>query len=139
MYDASISGPQWVGLIGIGGLLWATGVMVIRYFHQILFGSQSRQVLSYVAAFPLNYVSLVMSERLLGLRPDQRLLSTAIIGTTALFLDGTAMMWVPELYENPSLNRIKSPLAMRFSRQGAAWLLWTFGAAFAMALYTHLN
>jgi len=139
MYEASISGPQWVGLIGIGGLLWATGVMVIRYFHQILFGSQSRQVLSYVAAFPLNYVSLVMSERLLGLRPDQRLLSTAIIGTTALFLDGTAMMWVPELYENPSLNRIKSPLAMRFSRQGAAWLLWTFGAAFAMALYTHLN
>jgi hypothetical protein len=139
MYEASISGPQWVGLIGIGGLLWATGVMMIRYFHQILFGSQSRQVLSYVAAFPLNYVSLVMSERLLGLRPDQRLVSTAIIGTTALFLDGTAMMWVPELYENPSLNRIKSPLAMRFSRQGAAWLLWTFGAAFAMALYTHLN
>jgi hypothetical protein len=139
MYEASISGSQWVGLIGIGGLLWATGVMVIRYFYQILFGSQSRQVLSYVAAFPLNYVSLVMSERLLGLRPDQRLLSTAIIGTTALFLDGTAMMWVPELYENPSLNRIKSPLAMRFSRQGAAWLLWTFGAAFAMALYTHLN
>lgn len=139
MYEASISGSQWVGLIGIGGLLWATGVMMIRYFHQILFGSQSRQVLSYVAAFPLNYVSLVMSERLLGLRPDQRLLSTAIIGTTALFLDGTAMMWVPELYENPSLNRIKSPLAMRFSRQGAAWLLWTFGAAFAMALYTHLN
>jgi hypothetical protein len=139
MYEASISGGQWVGLIGIGGLLWATGVMMIRYFHQILFGSQSRQVLSYVASFPLNYVSLVMSERLLGLRPDQRLVSTTIIGTTALFLDGTAMMWSPELYENPSLNRIKSPLAMRFSRQGAAWLLWTFGAAFAMALYTHLN
>lgn len=139
MHETSISGAQWVSLIGIGGLLWASGVLAIRYFHQILFGSRSRQVLSYCASFPLNYVPLVMSERLLGLHPDQRLVTTTIVGTTALFLDGTAMMWFPELYENPSLNRIKSPLAMRFSRQGAAWLLWTFGTAFAMALYTHLN
>ena len=138
-YDTSFSGVQWVGMIGIGASLWVAGVLAIRYLSDILFGSKSRQILSYVAAFPINYVSVVAAEFLLGLRVDQRLVTTTIMGVTALFLDGTAMMWAPELYENPSLNKIKSPMAIRYSRQGAAWLLWTFGAVFAMGLYTHMN
>ena len=139
MYGAALSGGQWLGLIGIGGILWGAGVMIIRSFPQLLFGGSFRQVSSFVLAFPMTYVNLIVSEWLLGVRADQRLVSTSIISTAALFLDGAALMWSPELYENPSLNKIKSPLAIRYSRQGAAWLLWTFGVGFAIALYQHLN
>ena len=139
MYGGSLSGTQWFGLIGIGGILWGAGVMIIRSFPQLLFGDSVRQVSSYVLAFPMTYMNLVVAEMLLGIRTDQRLVSTSIISAAALFLDGAAMMWFPEIYENPSLNKIKSPLAIRYSRQGAAWLLWTFGAGFAIALYPHLH
>ena len=139
MYGASLSGGQWVGLIGIGGILWGAGVMIIRYLPQLLFGDTVRQVSSFALAIPMTYMNLIVSEMLLGIRADQRLVSTAIISTAALFLDGMALMWSPELYENPSLNNIKSPLAMRYSRQGAAWLLWTFGVGLAIALYPFLH
>lgn len=139
MYGAAVSGGQLLGLIGIGGILWGAGVMIIRSFPQLLFGSSFRQVWSFVVAFPMTYMNLVVAEWLLGVRAEQRLVSTAIISAAALFLDGSALMWSPELYENPSLHKIKSPLAIRYSRQGAAWLLWTFGAGLAIALYQHLN
>ena len=139
MYGAALTGGQWLGLIGIGGILWGAGVMVIRCFPQLLFGDSFRQVSSYVFAFPMTYFNLIVSEKLLGIRADQCFVSTAIISAAALFLDGMALMWSPGFYENPSLNKIKSPLAIRYSRQGAAWLLWTFGAGLAIALYRHLN
>ncbi|UJR24073.1 hypothetical protein I4U23_027041 [Adineta vaga] len=139
MYETSFSGGQWVGMIGIGSFLWGTGVMIIRHGSQILFASPNRQLLAYFISFPMIYTTLVLSEMLLGIRTDQRLVATTTMSTTALFLDGAAMMWSPHFYEDPSLNKIKSPLAARYCRQGAAWLLWTFGAGFAIALYTHLN
>ena len=139
MYGAALSAGQWLGLIGIGGVLWGAGVMIIRSFPQLLFEGPVRQLSSFILAFPMTYFNLIVSEMLLGIRADQRLVSTSIISAAALFLDGMALMWAPEFYENPSLSKTKSPLAIRYSRQGAAWLLWTFGVGFAIALYPHLK
>lgn len=139
MNQIYFTGSQWIGMIGIGSSLWLSGVIAIRSFPNLLFGDTFRQLASYAAVFPLIYSTLVGSEYILGLSIDQRLASTTVMSVTALFLDGSALMWFPELYENPELNKIKSPLALRHSRRGAAWLLWTFGAGFAMALYTHLK
>ena len=132
-------GGQLVGLIGLGGIYWGAAAMVIRSFPQSLFGSPLRQVGTCVVLFPVSYATLRFSEALLGVPAEQRLVSTSIMCAAALFLDGTAFMWFPELYENPSLNKLKSPLAIEYSRQGAASILWGVGALLTIALIKHLE
>ena len=133
------TGGQWAGLIGLGVLYWGIAALVIRHFPQTLFGSARRQVTTFLTLFPVSYVTLRFSEALLGVPAAQRLVSTSIMCSTALFFDGTAFMWCPPVYENPSLSKIKSPLAIHYSRQGAASILWGVGVLITIALIKHLE
>ena len=133
------TGSQWAGLVGLGGLYWGIAAMAIRHFPQTLFGSPIRQLTTFLALLPVGYPILCFSEALLGIPAAQRLVSTSVMSAFALFLDGTAFMWFPAVYENPSLSKIKSPLAIHYSRQGAASILWGVGALLTVALIKHLE
>ena len=135
----SFTNGQSLGLIAFGGIFWGAAAMKIRYFPQIFYSNPIRQAGAFVVAFPATYSMMRLSESLLDLRVDQRLVSTSVMCAAALFLDGIAFMWFPDLYENPSLSQIKSPLAIQYSRQGAAWILWGVGAALTIALATTMN
>ena len=128
-----------MGLVGLGGLFWGVAALVIRSFPQTLFGTSVRQMTTYLILLPVGYPLLNFTEAILGIPAAQRLVSTSVMCAAALFLDGTAFMWVPAVYENPSLSKIKSPLAMHYSRQGAASILWGVGALLTVALIKHFE
>ena len=134
-----LTGGQLWSLIGLGTLYWAAAAMMIRHFPQAYFGSPARQVGTYLTAFPVGFSAMRLAEVLFGIRVEQRLVTASILSACALILDGIAFMWFPELYENPSLSKIKSPLAIRYSRQGAAFLLWGVGISLVVALVSHLT
>ena len=136
MVSRDFSQFQLLELIGLGGFFWVAGVVTIRYGSNILFGSKNRRIVSFIGAIPMAYATIRFSEELLSLYPKQRLAATAIMSCAALFLDGTALMWFPTLYENPSTRKKNSFSSLTFSRMGAAWLLWTFGINLFIALVT---
>ena len=134
-----VTGGQLVGVLGLGGLFWGVAAWIIRTFPQTLFGSTRRQMTTYLVLLPVGYPLLNFTEAVLGIPAAQRLVSTSVMCAIALFLDGIALMWVPAVYENPSLSKIKSPLAIHYSRQGAASLLWGVGALLTVALIKHFE
>ena len=134
-----VTGGQLVGLAGLGGVFWGVAALIIRNFPQTLFGSTRRQMTTYLVLLPVGYPLLNFTEAVLGIPAAQRLVSTSVMCAAALFLDGAAFMWVPAVYENPSLSKIKSPLAMHYSRHGAASILWGVGALLTVALIKHLE
>lgn len=136
MSGRDFSQSQLVGFIGLGAFFWGVGVAAIRYGSNILFGSKNRQIVSFIIAIPTAYATIRFSEELLSVHPKQRLAATAIMSCTALFLDGTALMWFPTLYENPSIRKKNSFSSLTLSRMGAAWLLWTFGINLFIGLFT---
>ena len=77
-----------------------------------------------------------ISEGLLSTTPKQRLTATVILTCSALLLDGIAMMWLPNLYENQSLKKKNSFTSIYFSRMGAAAILWGGGIGLLIALLT---
>jgi hypothetical protein len=123
-------------LIGLGAFFWGLGVVQIRYGGHIMFANNIRRICSFIGAIPLGFLLIWFSEKLLSISPKQRLTSTAIIATTAIMLDGTALMWFPTLYENPSLRKKNSFSSNSVLRMSAAFLLWAFGISFAIALLT---
>lgn len=127
MLTENFSQFQIFGLVGLGAFFWGVGVATIRYGSNILFGNELRRIGSFIGAIPMAYVTIRLTEELLSVNPRQRLAATAIMACVALFLDGTALMWYPTLYENLSLT---------FSRTVAAWLLWTFGLNLFIPLFT---
>ena len=65
-----------------------------------------------------------------------RLDSVVVMTAIATLLDGVALMWFPQVYENSELMARNSPLAVLLSRRGAAWILWGVGAGLVLALLT---
>jgi hypothetical protein len=72
------------------------------------------------------------SERLVGIGLKQRLISLILMTTSATFFDGTALMWFPTLYENPTIRKTNLPAAIVISRMGAAWILYGVAASFCI-------
>jgi hypothetical protein len=73
---------------------------------------------------------MVFSEGLLGIGRQQRLASVILMTASATLFDGTALMWFPILYENPTIRKTNLPAAVVFSRMGAAWILYSVAASF---------
>ena len=137
MLSTIFTSNQLFGLIGLGGVFWASAALAIRSVPELLFGTQNRQVLSFAAAAPVSlYGFLRPTEILLGISPSARVYTTVVLSASALLLDGIAMMWFPQIYENPELTKKNNTLALLYSRRGAAWILWGVGVGLIVALFT---
>ncbi len=136
MLTEYLNQAQATGLVGLGVIFWATGVLQIRYGSHIIFANDFRRICTYIGTIPLTYITIRLSETLLSISPKARVTSLAIMTSAALMLDGIAIMWYPTLYENPSLRKKNSAWSVAFSRMGAAWLLWFVSTSFAVALLT---
>ena len=137
MLTEYLTQSQLFGLVGLAVLFWAAAALKIRYAAHICYSSQMRQVSTFLMAIPVGYVLIRFTEFTLHLNSKQRLISTVIMCATALLMDGVAFMWFPKLYENPLLTRKNAPLAMAFSRMGAASILWGVGILLGIALLTN--
>ena len=136
MLSKILTSNQIYGLIGFGGFYWATAALAIRSVPEALLGNESRQIISFVGTFPVSYAGMRLTEAVLGINPLARVESVVIMGATATLLDGVALMWFPEIYENPELAKQDRSLAVLLSRRGAAWILWGGGALLVIALVT---
>lgn len=65
-----------------------------------------------------------MLRRVVALRPDQIVAGVAVTSAAALLCDGFALAWAPSVYGGEVADL----------RPAAAWLLWTYGLALALAL-----
>ena len=137
MFKPHFTGGQIFGLIGLGGIFWISGVIIIRNMSHILFQNRRWQIVSYFAGFPLFYIMLGITEAILGLDARHRLIATTLMSAVASMMDGTALMYFPTLYENPDISKRNPQASLQLSRMGAAWLLWVFGVGFAVALLTN--
>lgn len=129
---AKYSQGQTFGLISLGVIGWGAAALAVRYGSQIMFANDLRRFASFLGAPPSLYLYLRCGENLAQVSPRDRLTTASLMLTPALFLDGIAMMWFPDLYEDPSLRKTNPPLAVSNSRMGAAWIL--FGAGVVLGL-----
>ena len=136
MLPKEISQIQIVGLAGLGVIYWGIAALVIRYVGHIIFANDLRRFLTFLAIIPILYSSMGFSEEIVGIHSKQRLISFVLTITPALLLDGTAFMWFPTLYENPTIRKKNLSLAVAYSRMGAASILFGAGASFCVALLT---
>jgi hypothetical protein len=135
MLTLMFSSNQLFGLVGLGGVFWATAAFTIRSVPEILFGNPNRQIMSYLAAFPVSFYGFIRpTEIILGISPSARVYTSVILSAAALLLDGIAMMWFPHIYENPELMKKDNTMGLLFSRRGASWLLWGVGVGLTVAL-----
>ena len=88
--------------------------------------------MSFVGIFPASYAAMRLAEAVLGISSVARLDSVVVMTAIATLLDGAALMWFPQVYENPELMKRNSPLAMLLSRRGGAWILWGVGAGLVL-------
>ena len=72
---------------------------------EALFGNENRQIMSFVGIFPVSYASMCLTEAVLDINPLAQLESVVIMGATATLLDGAALMWSRQIYENPELAK----------------------------------
>ena len=132
MYFKEFSQFQIFSLCSLGVIYWGLGVLAIRHAGHIMFANDRRRFGMYLASIPLLYVTMVFSEGIVGISSKQRLISAILMTISAIFLDGTALMWFPTLYENPTIRKTNPPAAVVISRMGAAWILYTIAASFCV-------
>ena len=136
MLTKILTSSQVYGLLGFGGLYWATAALAIRSAPEALLGNENRQIMSFTGIVPVTYGAIRLAEAVLSISSVARLDSVVVMTAIATLLDGAALMWFPQIYENPELMKRNSPLAMLLSRRGAAFILWGVGAGLVLALLT---
>ena len=93
MLSELLSANQNFGLIELGAVFWATAAVMIRSMPELLFGTQSRQIFTLAATAPLSYYGIIRpAEIILGISPLARVYTAIMMSTSALLLDGIAMM-----------------------------------------------
>ena len=122
--------------MGFGASYWAIAALVIRSAPEMLFANENRQIMTYVGIVPASYVAMRVAEAALGISPLARVETEMIMTAFALLLDGAALMWFPQTYENAELMKRNSSLGILLSRRGAASILWGAGAGLVFGLLT---
>lgn len=136
MLSEHLSQAQVSGLLALGAVFWGLAAVKVRYAGHIFYANDLRRIGTVVGTVPLGYTLIRIAEKLLSIHPKARLTSTTIMVAIALLLDGTAFMWFPTLYENPTLRKQNAFSAVSFSRMGAAWILGGVGMCLSIALLT---
>ncbi|MTH53736.1 hypothetical protein GKZ89_10000 [Bacillus mangrovi] len=119
-----LSLSQMASVTFLGILFWFAGAMIVRIGTPLNFFGQEPGLLSFLAAIPLSWVSVLLIAQLAKLRNPQLVPGVSMGLAAATFFDGIAITWLPWIY-----GADHSEIGL-----GAAWILWgafTFlGAAF---------
>ncbi len=110
----------WLGMLSVA--LWVAATAYIKvlpgFFTDPVAGS-----VGFATTLPIAWLSVWLIRRIARLSADQLLPGVALVGATAMMIDGVALKWFPFVYgANPVV------------RPGAAWLLWGYGVSLAIAL-----
>lgn len=110
-------------LVVWGTLLWASGVLILRWLVSIDGLHGTPQIIAYALTI-LGTVPLVpLTPRLAGLPRRETVSAMAIVAITALLIDGVVIGYFPALY---SVDPVQA-------RACAGALLWAVGVALALA------
>jgi len=118
-----LSKSQSVILIAFSAFLWIAATGYIR-FYPAAFVDPVHGAISFVTALPAGWLSVYLTKRVAHLSSEQLLPGIAVVGATAMMIDGLVLHWVPGAYGSDDT-------VLRF---GAAWLLWGYGVSLAIAL-----
>ena len=80
--------------------------------------------MAFLLAFPGGWLSVLLARWVGRLSAEQLLPGVSVVGAVAMMLDGAALRWFAPMYGSDDTTL----------RLGAAWLLWGYGAALAVAL-----
>ncbi len=110
----------------IGLILWVSGVVFFRYTEAALF-SDANMVLAlvYLATIPFCWINIKLIMRFFAISPALICAWLCVGNATALVLDGTVLVWFPEIY---SMTGEKTAFA-------GAWLLWAVAWLSASAFW----
>lgn len=109
----------------LSGALWIVATLYIRLFPHA-FTDGALGTVGFLAAVPVGWLSVRLVRWVGGLGPDQLIAGVAWVGAVAMMIDGAALRWFASAYGDQALA----------VRLGAAWLLWGYGVALAVALAT---
>ena len=114
---------QIVALVLLAAGLWLLVTLNIRLRPASL-TDPVRGTIAFLLAFPGAWLSVLLASWVGRLSAQQLLPGVSVVGAAAMMLDGAALRWFAPIYGNDDTTL----------RLGAAWLLWGYGAALAVAL-----
>jgi hypothetical protein len=114
---------QIAKLVALGAVLWVLVTLNIRLWPDAIL-DPLRGLIAFLIAPLTGWLSVWLCKRVGRLSPDQLLPGVALVGAVAMMMDGAALKWFSGIY---GFNE-------RTLRLAAAWLLWGYGVAFAIAL-----
>src|SRR5579862_6627370 len=114
---------QIAKLVALGVVLWILVALNIRFRPDAIL-DPVRGLVSFLIAPLAGWLSILLCRWVGRLSSDQLLPGVALVGAVAMMMDGAALKWFSGLYgfDDKTL------------RLAAAWLLWGYGVAFAVAL-----
>jgi hypothetical protein len=113
---------QLMVLIVLGVAFWALAAAQIRWMPASITGPVLG-VISFVTSVPIGWLSVRITRRCASLSLEQLPAGILLAGGIAMLIDGAVLHWAPQVYGPMETN----------VRLGAAWLLWGYGVAFAIA------
>jgi hypothetical protein len=117
-----LSPRQLLMLVVLGVAFWAVAAAQIRWMPASLTDSLTGAI-TFVMSLPAGWLSVWITRRCASLTPGQLPAGILISGAIAMMIDGAVLHWAPQVYGGSDTT----------VRLGAAWLLWGYGAAFAIA------
>ncbi len=115
--------PQVLRLTGYGVLLWAAGVLFLRFAASVGWLSGSAQLLVYFLVIPATVPLLRLVPPVGGVDRSALVPAAALVSLTALLIDGIVIGYVPWVYASDPDR----------ARACAGALLWGVGVAMALS------
>lgn len=134
MEASTLTVSQTLVTILFSAFLWAVAVVKIRYAGPYLYVTQMGKFVTLLMSLPVAYLTVFMTESVVGSSQPNRLLVSMIGSGTALVLDGIAYTWYPTLYENEEIKKINPTAAVKLARSGAGFLLYGVGFILLIAV-----
>ncbi|MBX7174472.1 MAG: DUF5367 family protein [Pyrinomonadaceae bacterium] len=114
----------------LGAIFWFVGAMIIRFFGDSVFSENNNyRILALVLLFPLSYVFILITQKIVNLQKSELLNSVSIVTLTAMFLDGIALTWFRGLYSDK----------YEVSHYGAGFILFGVGAGLLLSYLMNDN
>lgn len=114
---------QMIRLTLLSLALWIVATLYIRLQGQAL-ADPLQGAIGFLTAPIGGWLSVRLAKACGRLAADQLLPGVALVGAVAMMIDGVALRWLPDIYGSEET----------VVRLGAAWLLWGYGVALAIAL-----
>lgn len=118
-----LSKAQLAILVLFSAVLWVAATAYIR-FYPAAFIDPMHGVISFITALPAGWLSVYLTKLVARLEPGQLLPGIAVVGATAMMIDGLVLHFAPATYGGDDT-------VVRF---GAAWLLWGYGVSLGIAV-----